>query len=161
MAVFQLINVHVAIGGDIRSVVAREWPDGAVTWPEYELLSYIHGAGSLQNPEVIAETVERSMGEEKNRLLSLYGDEAMSKVYAGSSSNLPTDAPDEMPRAEGVEAKPAKKKSKKAKAEDDDDEAEPEAEPAPEPEAKAKAKAEEEEVFGRVKSKIKTLPDPP
>ena len=146
MPAFDLINVQVALGGDIRSVVDRTAPENGVTYPEYEILAKIHGIGSMRNAEASGETVTRTQGEERERLIGLYGDEMVNAVYAGSSSSLPVKAPEDMAKAD---AKP----KKKAKAEK---EPEPEVEQEPEPEPEAEP--EEEEKHGRTKSKIKELP---
>jgi hypothetical protein len=146
MPAFELINVQIALAGDIRSVVDRTAPENGVTFPEYEILAKIHGIGSMRNPEVSGETVTRTQAEEKDRLMNLYGEEAVTAVYGGSSSQMPVKAPEEMPRAD---AKPAKKT--KAKVEE---------QPEPEPEAEPEAEEEEpaEDKHGRTKSKIKDLP---
>lgn len=151
MPAFDLINVQIALGGDIRSIVDRSWPENAVTFPEYEVLSRVHGEGSMRNPEVVGETVNRTQAEERGRLMGLYGEEAVSAVYAGSSSQLPVKAPEEMLKAE---AKP--KKKAKAAAPEPEPEPEPEAEPEPEPEPEPDD--EPVEKHGRTKSKIKELP---
>ena len=111
MPAFELINVQVALGGDIRSIVDRSYPENAVTWPEYEIIAHIHGAGSMRGAANSGETVNRTQAEERERLISLYGAEAMGHVYGGTAAALPTKAADEIPKVS--------KKPKTAKAEPD------------------------------------------
>lgn len=81
---FQLCSCHVAIGGDIRSVVPRK----AVTPAEIMLLQGIHGSDAVTNIRVIGEQ-EGSMDSERDRLGRFYGD---AKVVAqfNQFGDLPT-----------------------------------------------------------------------
>jgi hypothetical protein len=151
MPAFDLINVHVALGGDIRSVVAKAWPENAVTFPELEILKVVHGEGSLRNPVVSGETVTRTVAEERARLLETYGEEAMKAVYGGTASGLPHKASEDLPR-EG-KRKPVKAGGKEKPEEPDDEPVEPAAEPEPEPTDEPADESEDE--------LDPTLPPPP
>jgi hypothetical protein len=146
MPAFELINVQVALGGDIRSIVDRSYPENAVTWPEYEIIAHIHGAGSMRAAANSGETVSRTQAEERERLIGLYGAEAMGHVYGGTAAALPTKAAEEIPKAEKKKAKP-KAEAEPEPAPDEADMFEPDAEP-----------DEDEEEKGKKKPKVKDLP---
>ena len=144
MPAFDLINVQIALGGDIRSIVDRSYPENAVTWPEYEIIAHIHGAGSMRDATNSGETVNRTQAEERERLISLYGAEAMGLVYGGTAATLPTKAADEIPKA-------SKKPKSTAKAEPEPDAEADMFETDAEPDAEVEEKA-------AGKGKVKTLP---
>ena len=162
MPAFDLINVQIALGGDIRAVVAKAVPENPVTWPEYQILAFIHGEGSMRGAEISGETVTRTAAEERERLMGLYGEEAIKEVFGGRAGTLPHKAPDELPKAS--KKKPAKAAGREKPDPDDDSEGTP-PEPEPvEPEPKPGNEPDEEEGFPPAppppvaKPKVKALP---
>lgn len=89
---FQLLTGLVNLGGD-RDNVAFRGTDNPMTYPEMLVLRHVHGReGSAEDHvfdlEEIGE-VERSVGEERLRLMGRYGAKAVNEI-------LPTSLPDAM-----------------------------------------------------------------
>jgi hypothetical protein len=93
---FDVLHCEVAIAGDIRAVVPK-YHETAVTWPEFLVLSVLHGEGSMRRPVVVGE-VTRTMDEERRRLLGTYDEGAIQTLFGGIASPLPGEAPVEIPR---------------------------------------------------------------
>lgn len=97
---FQLLCVHVALGGDPRSIVPRG-EDSPVTYPEYCILQSLHGQGSVTDAYEIG-SVYREDSEERERLVGTYTKAAVDGVFSGAFAHLPARA--EFPTKEDVEA---------------------------------------------------------
>lgn len=88
MAKFQLLECHVAIGGDILNVVHRH-AHTPVTFPELLVLRYVHGENSVTEVFEVGH-IERDEAAEYARLCQVY-DAAMirEKLFPGAAFRLP------------------------------------------------------------------------
>lgn len=108
MPKFQLISAFVMIGGDQNNQVHRG-PDQPLTLPEIYVLRSIHGGEDKVHELVVVGEVERSMAEERDRLIEKYGSNRVTALFPVA---LPLPAGDEgLPTADEVAA------GEKAKAE--------------------------------------------
>jgi hypothetical protein len=91
-------TAKIAIGNDITSIMVRG-PYSPVSWPEIEVLRYIHGESAVEDIEVIAD-VPQSGKAERQRLQMIYGEAPLIALWGGRNT------PGEM---ENKEAKKIKK----------------------------------------------------
>jgi len=99
-----LCTCEIAVGGDIRNTVIRSEFE-PVSYPEIEILKFIHGAGAVTDVAVCGE-IDRDPGEEKAMLLQKYPAKAVETLYPG------TRPPMEM-ELRGVKIEPKKKAPRK------------------------------------------------
>jgi len=83
-----IVSCMIAIGGDIRTVVARE----DITWPEVSMLRFIHGEAAVTDIEVVDE-VERTPTAEKARLASIYDPKLVDSLYPGVVPLMESEVP--------------------------------------------------------------------
>lgn len=112
-----LCTCEIAIGGDTRNTVVRGAHD-PVSFPEIQILRYVHGAEAVMDVKPCA-TTDTDNVREKNRLAGIYG-AVVEQAYPGFAPTLPLLVPG-VP--EDLDAKPASKSKAKAAV------AEPAAEP--------------------------------
>jgi hypothetical protein len=73
-------RAEIAIGGDPRNIFsAGEF--APISWPEILILQYLHGDDSINNVEPFTK-VDQSPRAERQRLLSKYGEKAVTEVFA-------------------------------------------------------------------------------
>src|SRR5215510_14066754 len=68
----------VMIAGDNSQIVPRR--ADPVTWPEVQVLKFVHGEESVFDVEVVG-SIERSPQEELQRLRLIYGDEPVKNLF--------------------------------------------------------------------------------
>ena len=116
---FQLCSCTVAIGGDIRSVVARP----RVTPAEIMLLQSIHGGDAVTNIRVNGE-LDATMDGERDRLGRFYGDAKVVEQFNQfgdlpttiEAARIPAELLDPSWKPEPAKAKkPARKRARTAK----------------------------------------------
>lgn len=91
----QTVKCMVNIGGDLRHSVLRDSRVDKIetTYPEVLLLRMIHGEQGVTDIEPVGE-IERSKGEEKERLIRLYSPGYVNQLYQGhEGGNMPTHMP--------------------------------------------------------------------
>jgi hypothetical protein len=81
-------KAKIAIGGDIRNVMARS-EYNPVSWPEVAVLRMVHGDGSIDEIEPFV-SVPQKPRDERQRLAMIYGEDPLKEIWGGRS------APDEM-----------------------------------------------------------------
>lgn len=121
MAKISLCSCLVALSGDVRNTVRRDGHQ-AVTWPEVDVLMFLHGEDAVTEVEVIGE-IDGTVAEEFERLKLRYGERACATLFPGRRPAMLLQAPEDTPRRSGVKA-PAKKRvppAKKAEADETDD----------------------------------------
>lgn len=91
-------TAKIAIGNDITSIMVRG-PHSPVSWPEIEVLRYIHGESAIDDIEVIADVPQTGKAE-RARLQMIYGEAPLIALWGGRNT------PGEM---ENKEAKKIKK----------------------------------------------------
>jgi hypothetical protein len=84
MIAMQVANIELFINGSPLHTVSKR-----VTPPEAVLLNHIHGVGSVAQLQLDG-TVKRGNQEERDRLLSIYGEKNLLKVFPGFNHPLPT-----------------------------------------------------------------------
>lgn len=122
MAVFQLLSATINIGGSRDQTVVRGDDNDGITIPEMHVLRVMHGGAEHVHSETVIGEVERDPGEERTRLVLLYGKGPVDQVFPGMSP-LPT-RDDTLPTREehlaalqaAEEARARVKKSKSASA---------------------------------------------
>lgn len=96
MAVFQLLHATINIAGSRDHTIVRGDDHDGITIPEMHVLRVVHGGVEHVHTEMVMGEVERDPGEERARLVQLYGKEAVDAVFPGISplptrdDNLPT-----------------------------------------------------------------------
>ena len=76
------VTAMIQLGGDAQQVLYRG-PERPVSWPEVTVLQFLHGDTSVYDCEFVVDeptTVQR----EKQRLIGIYGAEAIANVYPGA-----------------------------------------------------------------------------
>jgi len=87
-----LCACKIVVGGDPGTVVVRE-AHNPVTWTEIAVLQLLHGDDAIYDIKPIGLMARSSNLNEKQRLASIYGFEAVDAVYAGRSFNMEFFAP--------------------------------------------------------------------
>jgi len=113
---FELCSCTVAIGGDIRSVVAKP----RVTPAEIMLLQSIHGTDAVTNIKIVGE-IDSTMDQERDRLGRFYKDEKVINLFNQfgdipqtlEAARIPAELLDPAWKVETKKAAPKKKAVKK------------------------------------------------
>lgn len=87
MSVYQLLECHIMLGGDMQNVVHRH-QFNPVTFPELIVLRYIHGTNSVTDVYDVG-AIDREDDVEMQRLRETYTDEVIKAIYPGSGVRLP------------------------------------------------------------------------
>jgi hypothetical protein len=87
MALMQLIECQVALGGDSANIVART-PSRPVTYPELLMLSYVHGEDAVTDAYEVRRE-ERDNGAEVDRLRRRFKASKVADVFPGARPRLP------------------------------------------------------------------------
>ena len=104
-----MVSCYIELGGDPRNIVVRD-ATRPVTWTEIPILQALHTPGSVHNIAV-TETVERPRTwDEKQRLISIYGQLIVDHVYPGNNPNFEWFMPGVDEDGEDMEPKPAKQR---------------------------------------------------
>jgi hypothetical protein len=86
-------TAKIAIAGDIQQVVSRNRFD-PVSWPELEVLRFVHGDDAVTDVEVFAKA-DQSPRDERERLVLRYGAEPLERCFPGRSTrDIEMEAPD-------------------------------------------------------------------
>ena len=110
MSEISISTCTVNLAGDVRSVVTRG-PTRPVTWPEVEVLMYVHGDDAVNNIEVI-DKGDTTIAEEFDRLTARYGKDVTTALFPGKRPAMVLKAPDSVSGARAT--------AKKSKAAGDD-----------------------------------------
>jgi hypothetical protein len=82
-----IVTCRVQVGGDPGTIVVRG-KSRPVLFPEIKILRHLHGETNVYDVEVCG-LVPRSAGSvEKNRMMMIYGKEAVEHIYPGGSPNI-------------------------------------------------------------------------
>ena len=84
-------TAKIQLAGDLRNVVHREH-DRPISWPEAEILSYIHGEEAILDVKPFV-SVKQTAKEEKERLGFIYGHSVVDDVFPGKNPQMELDAP--------------------------------------------------------------------
>ena len=84
-------TAQIQLAGDLRNVVHRE-KDRPISWPEAEVLRFIHGEDAVLNVKPFV-SVKQTAKEEKERLAIIYGYSVLEDVYPGKNPQMELDAP--------------------------------------------------------------------
>lgn len=85
------VTCTVRLAGDMRHEVVRD-AFNPVSYPEVEILRYLHGDDAVLNVKAIAE-VEQSAREEKERLSLKYGTVNVETVFPGKNPQMEMKMP--------------------------------------------------------------------
>lgn len=88
-----LCACKIVVGGDPGTVVAREAHNNPVTWNEIAVLQLMHGDDAIYDIKPIGLVSRGNNLQEKLRLTTIYGFDAVDAVYAGRSFNMEFFAP--------------------------------------------------------------------
>lgn len=103
MPKMHLVSCHIELGGDPRNTVVRD-EHRPVAFTEIPILQLLHSPGSVHSVAVV-DTVDRPRTwDEKQRLYSIYGKEAVDHVWPGNNPNFEWLVPGEEAQAEAEEA---------------------------------------------------------
>lgn len=80
----QLCSATIAIAGDLQNVMTRS-SYNPVSWPEIEVLRYVHGDSAVQDVVAIAE-VQQSGKAERERLRLIYGEGPLQALWGGRNT---------------------------------------------------------------------------
>ena len=81
----------VRLGGDVRNIVPRG-PFRPVSWPEIEVLRFLHGSDAVTDVVAIAK-VTQSAKAEKERLRLLYSAAVLDEVFPGKNPQMELEMP--------------------------------------------------------------------
>lgn len=95
MSKMDLCTCEIMLSGDKRTIIARG-PTRPMSWPEINLMMYVHGERNVTNLKVVGE-VETDNSTELETLKLKYGSQAEA-AFPGSRPKLPMEAPDDIPR---------------------------------------------------------------
>lgn len=104
MPAISICTCQVSLSEDTRQVVFRG-PTRPVTWPEIDVLLYLHGPDAVSDITVI-DTKETTVPEEFERLQLRYGAAAVAQLFPGKRPAMQLEAPPDVPRAPGAEPEP-------------------------------------------------------
>jgi hypothetical protein len=82
----------VSIAGDHDNTVLRGHFN-PVSWPETEILRFVHGADAVSDVRVFVD-VPQTSADEKARLVSIYGAEPVKEIFPGKNPQMSMTAPD-------------------------------------------------------------------
>jgi hypothetical protein len=80
------VTCSVALSGDIRNVIPRN-EFKPVSWPEVEVLNYLHGEGAVTNIKPFVK-VDQTAKAEKERLRAIYGSIIVENVFPGKNPQM-------------------------------------------------------------------------
>lgn len=95
MQKMDICTCKITLGGDNRQVVFRG-PTRPMTYPEVDLMRYMHGDRFVTDVVVI-KTVETTNSAELEALRTKYGKTAR-EAFPGTRPRLPLEAPADVPR---------------------------------------------------------------
>ena len=95
MSKMDICSCMITLKGDKRTVVYRG-PTNPLTYPEVNLMMFMHGERFVTEIKVIKE-VETTNTEELQNLRSKYG-EVVTEAFPGGRPSLPLTAPHDIPR---------------------------------------------------------------
>ena len=82
-----IVTCKIQVGGDPGTIVVRG-KSRPVPYPEIPILKHLHGETNVFDIEV-CDLIRRDAGSiEKNRMATIYGQEAVEHVYPGRSPNI-------------------------------------------------------------------------
>lgn len=99
MSEISICTCNVALAGDIKNTVTRG-PTRPVTWPEVEVLQYIHGDDAVTDIVVI-DKGDTTILDEYERLTLRYGKQVTATLFPGKRPAMQLKAP------QGIERKKA------------------------------------------------------
>jgi hypothetical protein len=83
MGAMQVANIELFINGSPMHTVSKR-----ITPPEAIILNHIHGIGAVAQLQLDG-TKKGSVGKERDRLISVYGEKVVAKVFPGFNHPLP------------------------------------------------------------------------
>ena len=84
-------TAKINITGDLNNVRYRDqW--APVSWPELEVIKLLHGDDSVTEVETFA-IVRQPPKAERDRLVEIYGEEAVSHIWGGNRPPYEMDCP--------------------------------------------------------------------
>ena len=83
-------TAQVAIAGDIQQVVHRN-PFSPVSWPELEVLRFVHGEDAVTDIKVISR-VDQDQREERERLALMYGRAPIEACFGARNAKIELEA---------------------------------------------------------------------
>jgi hypothetical protein len=84
-------TAKVSIGGDMQNVMARDFYS-PVSWPEVEVLRYIHGDSAVDEIMPFVEVPQTGKAE-RERLRLIYGEEPLQALWGGRNTPGEMNAP--------------------------------------------------------------------
>jgi hypothetical protein len=84
-------TAKIQLAGDLRNVVHRE-QDRPISWPEAEILRYIHGEEAVLDVKPFV-SVKQTAKQEKERLGLIYGHSVVDDIFPGKNPQMDLDAP--------------------------------------------------------------------
>lgn len=98
-----LCTANINLAGDLRATV-RKGEFNPITWPEVEVLRWLHGDTSVWDVKVI-DSDNRAMKDEFERLTLKYGSEVTKMLFPGARPAMLMEAPKEIPRVRAQNSK--------------------------------------------------------
>ena len=85
------MSCKIALGGDPGNIMYRG-PERPVSWPEVQVLQYLHGEEAIYDAE-FAHAEHSNVQSEKMRLLGIYGKDVIDNCYPGARPMMEMDFP--------------------------------------------------------------------
>jgi hypothetical protein len=85
-------TAQIAIAGDSQQVMHRN-PFDPVSWPELEVLRFIHGEDAVTDIKVISR-IDQDQRDERDRLLMHYGRAPIDACFGARNSKIEMEASD-------------------------------------------------------------------
>src|SRR5262245_36128507 len=85
-------TVQIAIAGDIQQVMHRNQYD-PVSWPELDVLRFVHGEDAVTSIKVIAR-VDQDQRDERERLTLMYGRQPIEACFGARNARIELEATD-------------------------------------------------------------------
>lgn len=85
------VTCKIALNEENSTLVARD-EFRPVSWPELEVIRFLHGEGSVIDPKPFV-SVQSSAKDEKERLGLIYGRDTVDFVFPGKVPSMEMDAP--------------------------------------------------------------------
>lgn len=82
-----VVTCRIQVGGDAGTIVVRN-KTRPVPYPEIAVLRHLHGETNVFDVEVCGLEPRSAGSIEKNRMATVYGQEAVEAVYPGKSPNI-------------------------------------------------------------------------
>jgi hypothetical protein len=77
------VTAKIALGGDPLNVMWRS-RENPIAWSEVPILQHLHGEASVYDCDFVRSEPGNNPQTEKNRLIGIYGAEAVNLVYPGA-----------------------------------------------------------------------------